>query len=201
MMKKNKKSHGIQLLLRAVVKDPDGKVISDTGLKKSKSFVENFLKYVYCVFDLVTRTALDTSGSVETLYNVGDTAGRCAQILAPIANSSYGLVIGTGDTAPTNTDNKLEIQLTHGVGAGQISHGEVTLNATAVVGANVDLETIRSFTNNTGSTITVKEAGAYVMTTWGGSGKRFMIIRDVVGPTEIPDKCSLTVYYVLRTVV
>ncbi|GAI61618.1 unnamed protein product, partial [marine sediment metagenome] len=57
-----------------------------------------------------------------------------------------------------------------------------------------------SFPNNTGSTITIKEAGIYI---FSGGLSYFCIIRDVLGApgVTVPDKCALTVYYTLRTTV
>lgn len=204
MKKKNRASHGVRLLIRAVVRDPEGKSISDTGQKPSKSFVINFLKLFHAVFDGPTGIyyVKATDGSQDIYYYPGGPCSQYLQIDAPINNGLYGLVVGTGDTAEDNEDYKLETQLTEGVGAGNITHGEVVFEDTAVVGVNVDLVLKRAFSNNTGSTITVKEAGIYNAHLEGGSKHYFCIVRDVLAaPVEVPDKCSLTIYYTLRTTV
>lgn len=201
-MKKEKKTHGVQLLIRAVVRDPDGKIISDTGRKPSRSFVIQFLEFIYGLFSApASLTATATDGSEDLIYNRAGTASVQLRINAPVNIDTHGLVVGTGDTAETNTDYKLETQLTEGVGAGNITHGAVVVETTAEVGANVDLETKRAFTNSTGSTITVKEAGIYVG--YGTPLYQFhCIIRDVLAASiEVPDKCSLTIFYTLRTTV
>lgn len=205
MIMKKKKTHGVQLLVRAVVQDPDGKIITDTGRKPARSFVIQLLEWLHFQFKdgTTTETATATDGTEDTIY-YGDgtfgTQGNHGRIDALVNIDDYGIVVGTGDTAETNTDYKLDTQLTEGVGAGNITHGEQVIEAVAEVGANVDLEVKRSFVNNTGSTITIKEAGLYMKS--GRFAAYFCIIRDVLpASVDVPDKCALTVYYTLRTTV
>ena len=201
---KEKNRHSIQLLLRLVVHDEKGRIISDTGHKPSRSFVIQFLEFLYGAFRGSTVNATDVSGAETGIYRTAPAAHKMwrqqCQINAGANVSLYGQVVGTGDTAATNTDNKLETQLTHGVGAGNISHGAQTVDAVAIVGVNVDMVCKRSFTNNTGSTITIKEVGIYKRTEVDST--YHMLIRDVlVASVDVADKCSLTVYYTLRTTV
>ncbi|GAG87017.1 unnamed protein product [marine sediment metagenome] len=180
MMKKENKTHGVQLLIRCVVRDPDGKIVTDTGRKPAKSFVLQFLDFIHGLFYITGASEKDA----KDVNNVTDRFVRgfsaCASHFyadAGINDSSHGVVIGTGDTAETNIDYKLETQLTEGVGAGNITHGTTVVDSAGEVGANVDMEIKRAFINNTGSAITVKEAGVYVK---GMAGNAFCIIRDVL---------------------
>lgn len=205
-MKKNKKkAHGIQLLIRCVVRDPDGKVITDTGLKPAKSFLIQFLEAFRAImYTHVSTNITGTNGAEQQLYASGSDCDRIIRADAPVGEDDYGIVVGTGDTAETNADYALETQLTQGTGAGNISHGVSIVGTAAVVGANVDLELKRAFINLTGSTITVKEAGLYcaLLTVPGADVAWHCFIRDVLAASvEVPDKCSLTVYYTLRTTV
>ncbi|GAI85333.1 unnamed protein product [marine sediment metagenome] len=196
---KERKSHGIQLLLRAVVRDPDGKIISDTGEKPARSFVIQFLEFFYGLFRGITVNATQTDGGEGYIYRNINSCDIHLVVDAGVGVSKNGVVVGTGDTPATNIDNKLETQLTEGVTAGKISHGAVVITAAAVVGANVDLTITRAFTNNTGSNIIVKEAGLYCI--WS-TAQQHCLVRDVLGtPVETPDKCSLTVIYTVRTTV
>lgn len=198
---KDKKKRGIQLLVQAIVRDPNGKVLSDTGRKPTKSYVIQFLEYVYAVGDGPTSfDATDTVGGEVWIYFGTWPAGELLTIDAPIHTSTHGIVVGTGDTAETNIDHKLETQLTEGTGAGQITYGVQVIGTAGVVGANVDLELKRSFTNNTGSTITVKEAGLYAKLSTVDN--YHCLLRGVFATgIDVPDKCSLTVIYTLRTTV
>lgn len=201
MKEKEKKTNGIQLLLRCVVRDPDGKMISDTGRKSARSFVIQFLEFIRWMFlGTGTRSATATDGSEDTIYYSVTQGNPHFRADAGAGDSTYGVVVGTGDTAETNTDYRLVTQLTEGVGVGNITYGTTSIAAPAVVGPNVDLEINRSFTNLTGSSIGVKEAGIYVKYTI--TPNYHCIIRDVLaGTVNVPDKCSLTVYYTLRTTV
>ena len=200
---KDKKSHGVQLLIRAVVRDPDGKIISDTGEKPASSFLIQFLEFWKAVFNegpgVVNATR--TTGAEGGIYDKGDLPREQFEVNSLINDSTHGVVVGTGDTAATNEDYALEAQITEGIGVGNLTHGTVVFGLATVVGANVDLEVKRAFTNQTGVTITVKEAGIY--TRYSVSGPLYhCIIRDVLSPAiDVPDGCSLTICYTIRTTV
>lgn len=185
-----RKPHGIQLLVRAVVKDPDGKILSDTGQKPSKSFVRNFLRTVYGIFEGVSHGSyVDNRGVDDQMHmEVG------------VGDDGQGIVVGTGTTPPTNTDSVLESQLTHGTGAGQITHAAGVISAPAIESGNVDMDVTRPFTNNTGTLIIVSEIGIYIARSDVVS--KLLHIRDVPASSiNVPDKCSLSVYYTWRTTV
>jgi len=198
MKDKKNKTHGVQLLLRAVVTDPDGKVISDTGEKPAQSFLIQFLELVFLWFrgSLGKQSATQIDGTEDYIY-WGEGAAY-VWFPADANDGSRGVVIGTGDTAVTNTDYKLENKIAEGSGATQMTHGAVTVNTTGVVGANVDLLITRSFTNNSGGAITVKEAGFYVEIDIPTVYPFFCMTRDTLS-APVPDKCSLTLHYTLRT--
>ena len=196
-----KKAHGIQLLIRAVVRDPDGNVISDTGRKPARSFVIAFLAFVGGMLDGADGSETAVTGAEELIYDVSADTLNVLNIVAGINDASFGIWVGTGDTAEDNIDHKLDVKLSEGVGAGSITHNATVIYATAVVGANVDLEIKRSFTNNTGSTITVKEAGLVCDAIYAPQPNH-LLIRDVLpAPVDVPDNCSLSIHYTLRTTV
>lgn len=205
MMKNEKiKTHGIQLLLRMVVRDPDGKIINDTGLNPTKSFVLQFLVFIYGHFSSqAAPTAKAVDGSLDRIRFQTDDGLEHFRMDAGGGVSTYGIVVGTGDTVESNVDYKLASQLGEGATVGKITHSAVSITVPAVAGANVDLELKRSFTNNTGSAIVIKEAGIYtIFTGYEATGKAHCIIRDVFpGPVNVPNYCSLSVHYTLRTTV
>lgn len=203
MKEKVKKSHGVQLLIRCIVTDPDGKVVSDTGEKPARSFVIQFLEFIGALFrdNIGEVSATATNGTEDPIYYSTMSAKNQCRVDAPANTSAWGLVVGTGDAGVTNTDHKLETQLTEGITAGKITHASVIFTATAVVGANVDLLIKRSFTNSTGSSIGVKEAGIYIKSVVEfEETSYFCIVRDVLpGTVNVPDKFSLTIIYTVRT--
>lgn len=198
---KEEKPNGIQLLMRAVVKDQDGRIISDTGYEPSKSFVIQFLEFFYHLASgPAGGNATQIDGSEDQIYYGIARADNLLNVNAQVNEDLYGIVIGIGTAPVSNTDYKLDNQLEEGVAAGRITHGVQTVGTAGVVGVNVDLEIKRSFTNNTGSTITVTEAGVYARNT--GKNYSHCLIRDLLAASvDVPDKCSLTVYYTLRTTV
>lgn len=202
---KERKPHGVQLLIRAIVKDPEGRILSDTGQKPTKSFVIQFLEWLR--FHLHQPTRFNYATGVSGFEEIINDTGRLSfDIDAGVNIDSFGIVIGTGDVAEDNEDYKLGTQLTEGAGVGNITHGAQVVEAPDLVGGNVDIETKRSFINNTGSTIIVKEAGIYTRGEQGhhsNADEHHCIIRDVLDApgVNVPDKCALTVYYTLRTTV
>lgn len=205
-MKEEKKNvASAELLLRLVVKDEKGRVISDSGQMESKSFVIQFLEFVYGMLKSpADLNATDVLGNESFIYESRQDAYQNCRIDAAINVDTHGIVVGSGDTAEANDDYKLETQLTEGVGAGQITHNACSIDeSAAVVGPNVDLIILRSFVNNTGAVRTVAEVGIYkIMETRAVGIKYHCIIRDVLAASvNVPDKCSLSVYYTLRTTV
>lgn len=189
----------MQLLLRLVVTDPNGKVLTDTGQKPSKSFVIQWLEAIYYIFDGIEPTNTCILGTEERMVRTGVTLTSQCKTNAPINDDEYGIVAGTGDTAVDNEDYKLATQLTEGVGVGNITHGAM-VHETVVIDTYVSWEMKRPFTNNTGSLITVKEVGTYTKQANTSPYPSHCIIRDVLGtPVDVPDKCSLTAYYTWRT--
>jgi len=187
----------IALLYRIKKFGEDGKLKYDSGLQESHSFVIQFMQHL----ELMVRG--NTSGSA---YDINGTERYLASPevdwlrIGSIMNSStYGIVCGTGTTAPTNTDYKLESQCTHGTGTNQLLHTGHTFGDTAVVGDNVDYTFGRPFTNQSGSTITVSEIGIYVYST--NYPYYFCIARDVITGVDVEDGESIYVEYTFRTTV
>jgi len=197
------KAKEVQVLLRFVVTSPDGKTLSDTGDKESESFVLNFLKYFYYFTRALTGDAVATDGVTKEMFNSGGFGSQGSRVTAPINNALYGIVVGIGTTPLSNTDYKLATQCGEGTGANQFVHGACTIYKDAqIIGSNVDTIIMRSVTNLSGATITVKEAGLYIAPYWNNSFRYFCAIRDLLVITvDVPDKCSLTVYYTIRTTV
>lgn len=202
MEKKEKEANGVQLFLRTVVTDPKGKVLHDSGKIKSKSFVIQFLEGLSGKFRNLSLNATARDGTEDQIHESGRTGSSFFQSKPGVNVADRGIVVGTGNTPVTNTDYVLDSQLTEGVGAGNITHNAQSHDAVVESAGNVDLVSKRSFTNNTGSTITVEEVGWYIKCAQSAGSFYFMIIRDVLGsPLDIPAACSLTVYYTHRTTV
>jgi len=177
-----------------LVHDKNGKLLRKTRRRKSKSFVIGFLGTLWGQYQSATVAVVDTGGLSRGVDILTDGAIQLGD-----GASLFGIVVGTGTTTPTNSDNKLATQITHGTGAGQLSHGSHSFTDPAVVGTNVDAVVSRAFYNGSGATITVREIGIYVRadTTW-----YFCIIRDVLAAAvSVANTETLTVQYTFRTTV
>jgi hypothetical protein len=97
--------------------------------------------------------------------------------------STYGIQIGSNDTAVVITDYHLNTQIAHGSGAGQMLYGAQTIT-TGGTTPNKYAKILRTFTNNTANPIDVKECGLVVNPYCQGIGNDpIMITRDVISPT------------------
>jgi len=116
------------------------------------------------------------------------------------ANEDWiGIVVGTGSTAVTIDDYKLATQIMNGTGSGQMRHLASTPGSPSVVGSDCSFLTSRTFLNNSGDSITIRESGIYCRCkgpTYYGYAN---IVRDVFStPQAVPDGGSITIDYTLR---
>ena len=193
------------------VRDKNGKVIEHRR-EESKSLVKNFLLLLNAAFKLDYSSVVDTGGTARNAsarcywhvswcnggggYTVTYYTGWT--VLAGEGDDTFGIVVGTGDTPVTADDYNLESKIAHGTGAGQLSYGAVTLYDPVVVDANkVKQQIIRSFTNNSGADITVKEIGLIVKTSH--DNYLVMVIRDIITATTVPDGGTLDLSLFITT--
>lgn len=143
--------------LRAVQRDEMGEEVWSTPWKPSESFVIQFLEIIHAYLSFISR-------DITTVANEEDEWTRESE---PRANAvsgdtTKGIVVGTGSTAVTNTDYKMETKIAHGSGAGQLLYSSMSWSQPCEVGAELRLVAARSFTNDSGSTVTIQEVGIEV---------------------------------------
>jgi hypothetical protein len=191
----------IEIYYRLLLHDRKGKIIKDTGEIPSHSYVIQFLELINGYFDGVAITATDVNGAESTLLGTSRIA-YYGNLNAPATNDTFGIVVGTnaGLTPVSNTDYKLDTKILHGSAiADKLKYGAVTFTAPAVVEANIDMVIVRTFINDSGGTITVKEIGIICKNTT--DTKYHLLLRDVVADEAVLDGYTLTVTYTLRTTV
>lgn len=191
----------IELFYRLQLYDEKGKLVKDTGLKPSHSYVIQFLELVRAFFangTTVSMTAID--GTEQICYRDNYYVVRFGRADAGVG-VLWGPRVGTnaGATPEGNTDYSLDTEIGHStIGTpGTLNHRDTTITAARVVGANIDLDISRAFANESGSTITVKEIALYVRNTQ--DSVTHMLLRDVVTDEAVPDGYTLNVIYTLRT--
>jgi len=184
---------------RILKHDSEGRLIKDTGLVQSHSYVIQFLELLESLFENIAKNATDVDGNESVLTDYIDAMNTKGRADAGVGGDTYGVVVGTnaGTTAEDNENYALDTKIMHGAGGGQLSYQAVTFVKARVVGPNVDLDVSRSFPNESGGTITVKEIGLIIRNST--DAKYHLILRDVVADEAVDDAETLTVVYTLRT--
>jgi hypothetical protein len=139
-----------------------------------------------------------TGISVPDITNTSrDPGGSVFRVNGPSGNANYGPVVGTGTGAYDWDNYKLDTQIAHGAGAGQLQYGATTFNAPQTVGNERYYEIIRTFQNQSGGDITVNEIGLYA--TQSTATYYWCIARDVLGiGVTVPNGQTLTVTYKIK---
>lgn len=170
---------------------------------RSKSWVRNahnVLMGTYTNFKDVGSTyaagstySKDTAGSARAsniIFNVNP--------VAPIGNSTYGIVVGTGTTAESFESYALATPVVHGNSSGRLSYAaqNATVMSYDTPSKTWTIQFVRLFNNNSGGTITVTETA---MLYDYSSVINFMYCRDLLGsPVEVANTAQLTVTYTMQ---
>ncbi len=182
-----------ELWYSVVVRDRKGKVVSREQ-RKSRSFLKQWNQLVYILLTGVGTTVKFTDG----VERAGELHANNFEV-----NGDYGdiegIVIGTGNTAPTISDYVMEALIANGSGAGEMDYQLTAVAASVVSAPNCGFLVERAFVNNSGAEITVRESGIIAYCGASAGSRRVCGIRDVFGtPQAVPNGGSLSVNYTLR---
>jgi len=200
----------ISLEYEVEVRDKNGKLTSrQKGV--SHSYLKQFIAFLKAQWQgayggsIGSVSITDTGGNARTIPRsaaaaFNTTALQCG---CGVASSAYGVVWGTSDTPNILTTYSLGSQIVHGVGAGQFSYGAQTFDdPTNPSGLIWIFRIIRTATNNSGGTITVKEIGLIGSCDDTGATQRyFQMARDVITPTPVPNGSTITTRYIPKITV
>ncbi|MBA7656438.1 hypothetical protein ES703_64362 [subsurface metagenome] len=188
-------------VLELTVKDKDGKV-TEHRVMRSKSYVKQFLQLLY-----VQMNACGTTGAVS----IRDIANALQDIWATKDNFkcdadagevNEGIIVGTGTTAPTIDDYKIETIIDHGTDPGELEYSAVVIAAATSDATTSQVTITRDFANGSGGEIIVNEIALYVWAWSDTPPENIMTIRDVIGGgIAVPDGQTLTVNYREQAVV
>ena len=96
---------------------------------------------------------------------------------SPAGNSLYGIIPGTGSSAVSSSDYKLEYQVPHGTGDNELDYQLTTPETTAdYIGDSYGFSLTRQFINQGSTTITIREVEVYG-NLWGATSY-VMLCRD-----------------------
>ncbi len=195
----------LELLKRIIIKDRNGKIRYDSGLKLSHSSVKNFIGWIYGEFEFISYVMTDTGGTSRTMAypGIGPAPNYRNYIDAPANNDNYGIVIGSGTSGETINDYALDTQIAHGTGAGQLQYSTHSIVKPTIVSDNVDFVFSRAFINGSGNDVVVREIGVYTLGLDTGSTFRYIcVIRDILSSAEtVANGETLTIQYTIRTTI
>jgi hypothetical protein len=186
----------VKAYLKIKVIDANGKCIYYRRYR-SRSFVANFLRTIFTNLSQQGVNNVNTSGgSYSTNYHDSIIVNDGSN------DSSFGILIGSGTSAPTIIDSNLSQVISNGTSVGQMQYGAVSVT-TPVTNTSTNTGYIsvnRTFTNNSGSSITVSEVG---LVAWSGnnfqSNQYYLIIHDLLpSPITVPNGSSLSISYEIQ---
>jgi len=214
--------NNIDVKLTITIKDKDGKIIKQHK-QRSHSFVSNFLTMLanlmlntngeynnYYYFVATTGQWWSYDGAYTIVNNT-------LNILDVANDSTYGIVVGTGTTPPTPKDYILGNQIVNGTGNGQLVYGAHSVTpasgtsgiqagtsqpSTGVLtpsGNTTSFQISRTFTNQSGASITVSEVGIIAKVIGEGDNTiTVLIIHDLLSSAiTIPNGGVMGITYTI----
>ena len=190
---KNNKMRGHTLKVYCLVEVKDkGKVIYSKQFE-SHSFVAQWLQLLYGMFGENNLSILGNSFPAQ----LG--SSNPFELNASSGNQSFGIQVGSGTTKSIN-DTALDSLIANGNSAGQLSYGSMSFTSPAINTStnqgNISIS--RSFTNNSGSSVTVSEIGV-IVNTYASNRNTYsiFIIHDILSsPITLANGQVLTVTYI-----
>lgn len=199
-----KKGINLNVKYAIEVKDKTGKV-STRQRGTCRSLLRNFMYWLHQFFTIsdtgsygTSWTTADTSNTSRTFPRLSGGAQGLTGAFGAVANTSAnGLRVGSSDAAVTPTDYELTSLIPHGTTGTELVYNSQTVEAVAVVGSSTTFRVSRSFTNNSGTTITVKEIGAVFIQDDQTPTDRFVCYLHDVLPSSVPvpDGSTFTLRY------
>lgn len=206
-----KRKHPLpRLFIEYEVRDKDGRLLKK-GRKESQTWVGNLVALLRAIiatyvtgsgnyYGILTPADLvDTSNTARPVALAGFSTGIYLGGRAPEGDTSAGILVGTSDTPVALDQFNLINLIAHGSSSGQLYYGATNVEA-ITKGASWFFRVVRTFTNNSGGTITVREVGLFVKLGYNVSPGYYTCIlaRDVIpGGISIPNGSTLTFRYVI----
>ena len=158
------------------ITNPDGTVVRE-WTEPAHSLNYNFGLLIWALWSASQAEMTDTGG---TAIYVQGASGGAWSVTAASGNSSYGIVIGSGQTAgntPIPSTSSLAAQIPAGINSGQIEYGAVSVSSVSTSGQTTSFTISRSFTNVSGAAINVNEIGIVALVSgFGLSSSQYVLI-------------------------
>jgi hypothetical protein len=192
------------LSVEYLVKNKNNDITFQKGPLRSESFVQAFLQLLYVRMQMTYKTSpivikdiSNTNRDVFRYFANGATGNVLMRVVAGAATVNTGIIIGTGSTAPTISDYKIETIIPHAT----MNYSAQTYGSPAADATTSQWTITRNFTNVSGGDVTVEEVALYAQGWYASAIGYFCIIRDVTGGIVVPNGDTLTVNYRMQAVV
>jgi len=173
------------------VKDKNGNV-KEKRIFQSRSWVKNWIYMLNACFKAGETTVKDVNGDDVTYKGVGEVFN----VDAGSGDDSKGILVGLSDTAWNKDQYCLQDKITHGSGSNQLLYGEQTISDAVDDPVEPYFRISRTFTNESGASITIKELGVVVKNSYNSTEILILILRDVLSsPVTVSDGYAVTVRY------
>jgi len=186
---------------RVVVRDPKGR-IKYIEEAPSKSFILNLLYWWWLCFNLNGSdviSVVNTSGQ-QTTQTLSQPMGWTG-ITGGTAPPYSGVQVGSGTSAPSASSPYLESLIVSGTGSGQLSYGTNDVTSPSLSSNPGTIQDTKTFTNNSGGTVTVGEIGLAIQANNGITDTHMaaLIIHDVLSSAvSVPNGGTLTITYTME---
>lgn len=148
---KSKASFSISL--QGEIRDPTGWILKTLPEVPANSYLQQFVDLLYVQLSQVALNITRLTGAVYS--TAADNQNFMAS--AGAGATTYGIVIGDGEAAVAINDYALGNQLTT-----NIVYSSVSFGVPVTDGGKRYFDITRTFTNNTGADLNIKEVGIYV---------------------------------------
>lgn len=123
-----------------------------------------------------TLSVRDTSNALFTL----DETDSSLDITAAAADTTHGILVGTGTTAVAKDDHTIETLIAEGAGGGQLNYQAQLISVAFGISGGYRVTLSRQVDNNSGGTVTVEECGlANVCVDTGAGSRNVLLLHDL----------------------
>jgi hypothetical protein len=186
------------------VTDKDGKLV-DKGKRESQTWTANIIRLIWSLFNATSSSGYTASVYTQTVAVMRDTGNNTRRLGTTYASvvggvgELIGIVVGSSDTAYDPTQYDLANKILHGSGAGQLFYDGVTIETLTETPPTFLFRIIRSMTNQSTGSVTVRELGLFIRLADDTNNARFyMLARDVLtSAVTVPAGSTLTVRYIV----
>jgi len=178
------------------VRDRNGNII-EKRKEPSRTWVQNFMNLLWGIFSGAPFQVTLPNASTNTV-NISRCCDAYLTVNAGQNDDSFGIVVGSGTTAYSVSQYTLSQQIQNGTGNGQLLYGSTTVNTVVDTGSSLVIQIVRTFTNDSGSSVSVNEIGLMISVGQSCANWKFLIARDVLSSgVTVPNGSTLTVRYIV----